>query len=289
MKVPWMTGRVGRKRPTDSDAQASLFDGVPVTNGEPLLLPVDRIEPDPSHPRREGDETDLDALAADIAIRGVLQPIVVAPADAQGHHRLWFGGQRLKAAVRAGHSVVPVVITSAAHDGYAQVAENLKRASLSPMDLARFIQGRVEAGESNATIATKLGIDQTTVAHHLTLLSLPAVLKAALLSGRCTSPKTLHELAKLHQEAPAAVEAALDDDEPLTRARVAALRYDAAWSDASGPVKTPSSDITSLIEQANRCCDRLAALFDRMAKSDHLHDEAAVQALRKRLARMARG
>ncbi len=191
MKVPWISGRAGRKRPTDSDAQPSLFDGVPVTNGEPLLLPVDRIEPDSNHPRREGDEARFDELAADIAIRGVLQPIVVAPADVQGRHRPWFGGQRLKAAVSAELSVMPVVITSAAHDGYAQVAENLKRASLSPMDLAWFIQGRVEAGESNATIATKLGIDQTTVAHHVTLLSLPAVLKAALLSGRCTSPKTL--------------------------------------------------------------------------------------------------
>jgi ParB family chromosome partitioning protein len=288
MKVPWISGRAGRKRQND-EAQPSLFDGVLVTNGEPLLLPVDRIEPDPHHPRREGDETELDELAADIAIRGVLQPIVVAPADAQGRHRLWFGGRRLNASVRSGLSVVPVIITSAAHDGYAQVAENLKRASLLPMDLARFVQGRVEAGESNATIATKLGIDETTVAHYLTLLSLPPVLEAALRSGRCASPKTLHELARLHQEAPAAVEAALADDEPLTRSRVAALKHQNARSEASRPVTARASDRASLIEQANRCCDRLAALFDRMAKSESLPDEAAVQALRHRLARMAKG
>jgi hypothetical protein len=47
--------------------------------------------------------------------------------------------------------------------------------------------------------------------------------------------------------------------------------------------------MASLIEQANRCCDRLAALFDRMAKSESLPDEAAVQALRHRLSRMAKG
>ena len=103
------------------------------------------------------------------------------------------------------------------------------------------------------------------------------------------SPKTLHELARLHQEAPAAVEAALVDNEPLTRSRVAALKDQSARSETSRSVTTLASDMASLIEQANRCCDRLAALFDRMAKSESLPDEAAVQALRQRLARMAKG
>lgn len=43
----------------------------------------------------------------------------------------------------------------------------------------------------------------TTVAHHLSLLVLPSELAHALKAGRCTSPRALHELAKLHEQDPA--------------------------------------------------------------------------------------
>jgi len=58
------------------------------------------------------------------------------------------------------------------------------------LDLARFIKGRSEAGDSNATIAKRLGMNLTTVAHHLALLDLPAELDQAMKEGRCTSPRT---------------------------------------------------------------------------------------------------
>jgi ParB-like chromosome segregation protein Spo0J len=59
----------------------------------------------------------------------------------------------------AGLREVPVVIGSSAHDVYAQVAENQKRHVLSPLDLAKFMRSRVDAGESNAEIARRMGID----------------------------------------------------------------------------------------------------------------------------------
>ncbi len=92
-------------------------------------------------------------------------------------------------------------------DPYAQVAENQKRHGLTPLDLARFIRARVDAGESNAKIAARLGMDPTTVGHHLALLELPPELDDALKSGRCTSPRTLYELRKLHEAQPERAEA----------------------------------------------------------------------------------
>jgi ParB family chromosome partitioning protein len=59
---------------------------------------------------------------------------------------------------------------------------------------ARFIKSRVDAGESNAEMARRLGMNLTTVAHHLSLLDLPAELNQALKPGSCTSPRMLHEL-----------------------------------------------------------------------------------------------
>ena len=66
-----------------------------------------------------------------------------------------------------------MVVRDAPTDLYTQVAENQRRHGLTPLDLARFIKSRVDAGASNAEIAKRLGMNLTTVAHHLALLELP--------------------------------------------------------------------------------------------------------------------
>ncbi len=60
------------------------------------------------------------------------------------------------------------------------MAENQKRHGLSPLDLAKFMRSRSDAGESNDEIARRMGIDRTTVTHHLALLTLPPELDEAL-------------------------------------------------------------------------------------------------------------
>jgi ParB family chromosome partitioning protein len=67
-------------------------------------------------------------------------------------------------------------------------------------------------------------MDITTVAPHLELLDLPPELDAAMKSGRCTSPKTLHELNKLHLSQPEDARALLAGDGNITRAAVAVAR-----------------------------------------------------------------
>ena len=88
--------------------------------------------------------------------------LVTDPANAAGRYRARFGAKRLRAARQAGLLEVPVTVATQAHDAYAQVAEDLKRHGLTSLDLARFIRSRVVAGESNATIAKRLAVDQTT-------------------------------------------------------------------------------------------------------------------------------
>ena len=119
---------------------------------------------------------------------------------------------------------MPIVFAVEARNAYDQVAENLKRQNLSPLELAQFIRRRVDAGESNAEVGRQLGMDLTTVAHHLALLSLPPVLDQALRSGRCESPRTLHELSRLHEGQPEQVAALVSGTDPITREAVASLR-----------------------------------------------------------------
>jgi ParB family chromosome partitioning protein len=259
MKTP-AAGRATARRPIGVVAgiafnQPGLFDdGRPA--GEALEVPIDLLDDDPSHPRTEHPEAALVELAQDIAERGVLQPIVVAPGDVHGRYRIRFGGQRWRAARLAGRVTVPVVLRAQSCEGYDQVAENLKRCALSPLDLARFIQSRTEAGESHAFIAKRLGIDATTVAHHLTLLQLSPELTAAMSSGRCTSPRTLHELQQLQAETPQAVAGLLAGEQPLTRDAVAAAR---------GRVRPAALSPPALLDRSRALCERLDRLLTHLA------------------------
>lgn len=82
--------------------------------GLPLCIPIGLIDEDPKNPRTEFSDAEIDELAHDVRQRGILQPLVVHPADAQGRNRLHFGAKRLRAALRAGLSEVPIVVRDAA-------------------------------------------------------------------------------------------------------------------------------------------------------------------------------
>ena len=284
MRMPWRSPKAGSPELAGPD-QPGLFDSKPVATGEPLIVAADLIDEDPNNPRTEFVEAEIEELAEDIRQRGILQPIVVGAADEAGHHRIRHGAKRLRAARRAGLTAVPVTIASAEPDAYAQVAENQKRHGLSPLDLARFIRSRADAGQSNAIIAKKLGMDQTTVAHHLALLCLPPVLDSALKAGRCTSPRTLHELSKLHAERPSEVEAAVAAHAELTRATVTELKATSP-SDAHGAACSTRPGRRHLgppIDQAEKLCDRLGPLLQKISRADAAVDVGRLVALRKRL------
>lgn len=194
------------------------------SDGRPLVVALARLYEDPNNPRTEFPESEIEELADDIRQHGILQAIVVHPADTAGRHRIHFGAKRFRAARRAGLDEVPVVVRDAPTDAYAQVAENQKRHGLTPLDLARFIRAKLNEGESNAAIAARLGMDPTTVGHHLALLELPPELDDALQSGRCTSPRTLYELSKLHEAQPDRAKALVTGECEITRAAIAAIR-----------------------------------------------------------------
>ena len=231
------------------------------TSGRALMVLVTSIDEDANNPRTEFPESEDEELADDIRERGILQPLVVHPADAAGRYRIHFGAKRLRAAKRAGLNAVPVVVRDAPADPYAQVAENQKRHGLTPLDLANFIRVRVNAGESNATIAKRLGMDLTSVAHHLALLVLPAELDEAMRTGRCTSPRTLYELSKLHQSQPEDAKALAAGNVEITRVTVAAARDRRARSPSSKPAIGPA---ISLLAEINDLCARLERAMDRM-------------------------
>ncbi|HEX7499843.1 MAG TPA: KorB domain-containing protein, partial [Polyangia bacterium] len=131
------------------------------------------------------------------------------------------------------------------------------------------------------------GIDQTTVAHHLALLSLPPELDEALRSGRCTSPRTLYELAKLHKTKPERVKVIVTGQGEIARNAVASLAK-APRSPRVAPRKAAASRRpSSLAGQAIALCDRLESLIGRMTKPGARVTPDELATLRQRLIELA--
>ena len=116
----------------------------------------------------------------------------------------------------------------------------------------------------------------TTVAHHLSLLDLPPVLAGALESGRCTSPRTLHELSKLSEQQPELVQTLVEGQGAITRDVVASLK-----AEVPAP-KTRAAPAARRLAQAVAACERLERLLVRIAADDV--SSADFAALRERVA-----
>ena len=190
--------------------------------GEPLMLPLDVISCDPNQPRKHFDEPALTELAESIRAIGVVQPISVRPDPAtSGRYIINYGERRYRASLVAGMSTIPVFVHKAPDD-YRQVAENLHRADLSPMEMALFIKRRLDAGEKKNEIAAKLGYKNGYVTEHLALLEAPPCVEKAYANG-ATSAHTLYDLRRLHDEFPQEVNAWCASGVEVTRDTVAAL------------------------------------------------------------------
>jgi ParB family chromosome partitioning protein len=126
-------------------------------------------------------------------------------------------------------------------------------------------------------------MDPTTVGHHLALLDLPPELDDALKSGRCTSPRTLHELSKLHEAQPERLKELLGSESEITRAAIAAVRAE----QTPATIKArPQGNSASLLAQANSACARLELALTRIKQVEHDLVEADLASLRRRLANL---
>lgn len=164
-----------------------------VTNGPPvgtpasglMTLPVAAIEPHPEQPRRHFDEAALDELAASIAARGVIQPIIVRPLG-QGRYQLVAGERRWRATQRAQRHEIPALVRDLTEREVMALAliENLQREDLNPIEEARAYHRLAEQeGMTQADIARMVDKSRSHVANFQRLLSLPDPVIALVESG----------------------------------------------------------------------------------------------------------
>ena len=166
-------------------ALATSPAGAPPASGLAMLA-IAAIVPHPGQPRRHFDEAALDELAASIATRGVIQPVIVRP-HGEERYQLVAGERRWRAAQRAQLHEIPALIRELDEREVMALAliENLQREDLNPVEEARAYQRLAEhEGLTQAEIARMVDKSRSHVANLQRLLALPDAVLTLVETGQ---------------------------------------------------------------------------------------------------------
>lgn len=156
-------------------------------DGKLINLKPDDIIPREDQPRKTFDEYDLQRLSESIKENGILQPLIVRPSG--GKYILIAGERRLRAAKLAGLKKIPCIIRKTddlTADCYT-IIENLQRSDLTVFEEAEGISRLICChGLTQAEIAEKIGIAQSTLSNKLRLLKLDPALRERIAAARLT-------------------------------------------------------------------------------------------------------
>ncbi|WP_108258144.1 ParB/RepB/Spo0J family partition protein [Mangrovicoccus ximenensis] len=155
------------------------------------MVPVETVAPNPDQPRRQFREEDLADLAASIAEKGVLQPLIVRPnPGGSPKYQIVAGERRWRAAQRAQVHAIPIIVRNYTDTEMLEIAiiENVQRADLNAVEEALgYRQLMDKFGHTQERLAEALGKSRSYIANLLRLLQLPddvlGMLRDGLLSA----------------------------------------------------------------------------------------------------------
>lgn len=247
-------------------------------------IELKKIQPNKLNPRLKFTKAGLDDLAASIKQYGILEPILVRPAN--GHYEVVVGERRYRAAQQAGLEVVPVVIKDYTDEEVMEVnlVENVQREDLSAVEKAKLCQELrrryPDKYQSWDVLARRIGVEPSTVRTWMRTLGLPEEVQEMIApretqrvpEGRLDY-RTALEIAQWIKEPTIQAEVAAQlADEPLPR-RVreevirraaqreaeaqAAMRADsdasfAGPARAGEPRESPREEVSRIVEEVSR-------------------------------------
>lgn len=138
-----------------------------------IQIPVSKILPNPEQPRKEFDETELEALASSMASPvGLVQPITVR--QAEDAYILVDGERRWRAAKRLGWETIEAHVREKANGNENLLLEamvaNIQRSGMKPTEEARAYQKLMHKLGSQEKVAALVGVSYATVALRLGIL-----------------------------------------------------------------------------------------------------------------------
>lgn len=195
---------------------------LPKVEKGPRMVDIDALTPSSFQPRSRLDAGKVAELAASVAEKGVLQPLLVRPVE--GGFEIVAGERRYRAAQKAGLSAVPVVVRELSDQETLEVAiiENLQREDLTAIEEARAFERLGSFGMDQGAVARAVGKSRSAVANTLRLLKLPPEAQEALEAGEITAGHARAVLGKAEDDRAWALEQILSRD--LTVRQAEALR-----------------------------------------------------------------
>ncbi len=148
-------------------------------------VPIEFISPNPRNPRRRFAEAELADLASSIKEHGIVQPIVVRPAQG-GRYEIIAGERRWRAAQQAGLAQVPVIMRDVDDRVALEIAiiENVQRSDLNPVEEASGYQSLIDEHHyTQADLAQVIGKSRSHIANMQRLLKLPTDVRQMLTDG----------------------------------------------------------------------------------------------------------
>ena len=155
-------------------------------------ISLSKIEPRRDQPRKDFDQTALQALADSIAVHDVIQPIVVRDLGFNGamfedSYEIIAGERRWRAAKLAGLSDIPAVIVTGDDLKVAQISliENMQRMDLNSIEEAMAYKVLLEKySMTQEELLRQVGKSRSAVANTLRLLELPEAVQTMLREGK---------------------------------------------------------------------------------------------------------
>jgi len=168
--------------------------------GQVLLIPNEKIYPNPNQPRKVFDQSELVNLAISIRMNGILQPITVR--ETPKGYELVSGERRLRASRLAGMVAVPCIVVDVNElkSAIYSLIENLQRQNLGYFEEALAIEKLMDQFSlSQEEAARRLGKAPSTVSNKLRLLTLPREAQKLLVQS-ALSERHARALLKLDEE-----------------------------------------------------------------------------------------
>ena len=170
------------------------------STGAPIgrLIPIDRLEPNPTQPRVEIG--DLAELVESIKAVGVLEPILVRPAEIGGRFMIISGERRYRASLQAGLKEMPCIEMDVDDRTVAEIGliENLQRKDLTAFEEAEGLEAlATRFGYTHELIAQRVGKSRSSITEALSIATLPADVKDLCRRADITSKSMLLQVVRL--------------------------------------------------------------------------------------------
>ena len=169
-----------------ADVNLDTASAAPDVRRFELVLPVEKIVPNPDQPRRDFQPQALNDLADSLRQKGVIQPLIVRKKPGEDLYEIVAGERRWRAAQIAQLHELPVIVREFSDSEVLEIAiiENIQRAELNSIEEALAYRQLMDRfGHTQEKIAEALSRSRSHIANLLRLLALPEDVQQMVKSG----------------------------------------------------------------------------------------------------------